>query len=59
MSDREELLEILSIILDDCTAQHDSLIENGDINWDCYQPANWYSLQTNAKRAIDIARREL
>lgn len=41
---REDALQRLATLRTDCMSQYNSLDQTGDVNWDCYDKGNWYSM---------------
>ena len=48
----EETLELIRTTLDDLEAQENALESTNDIDWDCYQKANWTCLADNLRTVI-------
>lgn len=40
-----KVLKDLDVVIQDCKAQANSLKQNQDVDWDCYDIQNWHNLQ--------------
>ena len=57
MNEVNKILDLLNDLIDDCESQYNSLNENNDINWDCYDKSNWESMTQNLLKIKELIKK--